>query len=130
MLRGLFGSASSSRRYGEVREVYLQALAAGGVASGRFLPRAPAAAAGDAGLSRSRALAGWQRASESLVTALGKWREPALDKYRLPHPLLGKLTVREMLFFSHYHDTHHLGIVRRSPGATGLQARATGGVSP
>ena len=31
-----------------------------------------------------------------------------LDRYRLPHPLLGKLTVREMLFFTVYHNYHHV----------------------
>ena len=56
-----------------------------------------------------------KRAGDSLVTAVGKWRERDLDKYRLPHPVLGKISVREMLFFTHYHDLHHLEIVRRAP---------------
>ena len=30
-----------------------------------------------------------------------------LDHYLLPHPLLGKITLREMLFFSAYHIQHH-----------------------
>jgi hypothetical protein len=31
----------------------------------------------------------------------------------LPHPLLGKLTVREMLFFTLYHQRHHVAVVER-----------------
>ncbi len=112
LLRGLFGSASGSRRYSEVRELYLQVLAQGAVATGRFVPPSPPAG-DDTGQSRSRALAGWRRAGASLVTVLAKWREPALDKYRLPHPIMGKISVREMLFFTHYHDLHHLEVVRR-----------------
>ncbi len=108
VLRGLFGTAAGSMSYGEVRDRYLQALAEGAVATGRFVPPA-----GGDEPSRTRALAGWRRADESLVGALATWREPALDKYRLPHPILGKITVREMLFFTHYHDLHHLEIVRR-----------------
>jgi hypothetical protein len=36
----------------------------------------------------------------SLTDAIGRWHEDDLDRYRLPHPLLGKLTVREMLLVS------------------------------
>jgi uncharacterized damage-inducible protein DinB len=37
-----------------------------------------------------------------------------LDRLRLPHPALGKLTVREMLFFTIYHNIHHVeNVVRR-----------------
>ncbi len=110
LLRVVFGTAGSSRTYGEVRELYLAALAEGAVATGRFVPP-PAAGAGEE--SRPRALAGWQRAGDDLVKAMGKWNEAALDLYRLPHPILGKISVREMLFFTHYHDRHHLQIVER-----------------
>ena len=30
-----------------------------------------------------------------------------LDEYQIPHPLLGLLTVREFLYFTHYHTQHH-----------------------
>ncbi len=110
-LRGLFGTAKGSGSYAEVKDRYLEALADGAVASGRFVPKGPAEA--EAEMSRSRALAGWQRAGDSLVAAVGKWHERDLDKYRLPHPVLGKISVREMLCFTHYHDLHHVEIVRR-----------------
>lgn len=32
---------------------------------------------------------------------------------RLPHPLLGRLTIREMLLFTVYHNRHHLENVQR-----------------
>ncbi len=112
LLRSLFGTGGSSRTYGEVRESYLEALAGGAVATGRYVPPAPPGK-GAGEKSRSRALAGWQRAGDSLVAVVRKWNEPDLDKYRLPHPVLGKITVREMLFFTHYHDRYHMQIVRR-----------------
>ncbi len=125
LLRALFGTGGSSRRYGEVRELYLRALAEGAVASGRFVPSVPAGGSGDE-QSRSRVLAGWRRAGDGLADALAKWREPALDKYRLPHPILGKITVREMLFFTHYHDLHHLEIVRRESAEVRAAKAAAG----
>ena len=33
--------------------------------------------------------------------------ENELDKYLLPHPVLGKLTLREMLYFTDFHCLHH-----------------------
>jgi hypothetical protein len=30
-----------------------------------------------------------------------------LDDYQIPHPLLGLLTVREFLYFTHFHTLHH-----------------------
>jgi DinB superfamily len=59
----------------------------------------------------------WQldEADRTLATAAAKWSDPRLDRYQLPHPLLGKLTVREMLFFTIHHHRHHMeGVERRS----------------
>ena len=100
-----------SRRFEEIREIYQQRLARGGRAPGRFVP--DALEPDDPEAARSRMLAGWQRVGADLVAKLRRWPEPSLDRYRMPHPLLGKLTVREMLFFTLYHDRHHLAIVRR-----------------
>lgn len=33
--------------------------------------------------------------------------EKDLDKYVVPHPLLGKITIREMMYFTIYHVQHH-----------------------
>lgn len=46
-----------------------------------------------------------------LEKSLAKFNEEDLDNYILPHPLLGKLTMREMLYFTAYHVTHHHKIV-------------------
>ena len=35
------------------------------------------------------------------------WKESDLDKYVLPHPLLGKISLREMLYFTDFHILHH-----------------------
>jgi hypothetical protein len=56
-------------------------------------------------------LASWSAASRDLQTRIASWDEAPLDRYCLPHPALGRLTVREMLFFSLYHNAHHLNLV-------------------
>ena len=38
---------------------------------------------------------------------LSHFQENDLDSFLLPHPLLGKLTARELIFFALYHVGHH-----------------------
>lgn len=49
-----------------------------------------------------------KKQGEKLAKGIGKWSEADLDKYLLPHPLLGKLTVRELMLWAIYHHYHHL----------------------
>ena len=44
---------------------------------------------------------------QKLCKRLVKFSEAELDKYILPHPLIGKVTLREMLHFTAYHALHH-----------------------
>ena len=66
--------------------------------------------------SKEALLERWEKESTKLVKSLSKWKEEDLDKYLLPHPLLGKLTIREMLFFTHHHTLHHLAIMKERAG--------------
>lgn len=47
------------------------------------------------------------RLIHKLCKRLSKFSEEKLDTYILPHPLMGKLTLREMLYFTAYHVQHH-----------------------
>ena len=40
-----------------------------------------------------------------------RWSEKKLDRYQAPHPALGKLTIREMLYFTIFHNVHHARLV-------------------
>ena len=43
----------------------------------------------------------------NLSNKIKRFSEIELDDYLLPHPILGKLTIREMLYFTIYHVEHH-----------------------
>jgi len=63
---------------------------------------------------RQRSLENLDETAAAVARALGKWSERALERLRIPHPAMGPLTVREMAFFTLYHNTHHvLGAARR-----------------
>lgn len=103
----LFGPARKpSRPFAEIRTTYQQALARGGQA-GRFAP-SPLSTLLNPEAKRAEIMAHRDQAHAELLGALEGWSERALDRARLPHPLLGKLTVREILFFTLYHNLHHL----------------------
>jgi len=103
-----------SRGYDELRSAYRARLAAGGKSTPEFIPPREDVAAGEVDAYRARLLARWADANGRLRAAVERWPEEALDRIQLPHPLLGKLTVREMLFFTIYHGRHHVDGVRRA----------------
>jgi hypothetical protein len=45
--------------------------------------------------------------NQKMVDFINKWKAADMEIYLLPHPLLGKLTIREMLLFTIYHIEHH-----------------------
>lgn len=114
-LRLMFGTTNSpSRSYGELVTLYHQALRNGGKA-GRYAPE-PRAAIGDAMEYRSRVLARHRAVVDALAAEVAAWSHAHIDALRLPHPLLGKLTVREMALWSLYHNLHHVLVVARRRG--------------
>jgi uncharacterized damage-inducible protein DinB len=105
-LKGMFGSPNQpSRGYEALCEAYRDLIAKGGVASGSFLPEQNNPV--DLEASKSNLLNQFQKASGDVVSAAEKWGDEELDGYLLPHPLLGKLTIREMLYFTIYHNLRH-----------------------
>ena len=112
LIRVLFGANSgTSRGYEEIVTTYRAALAAGGKSTKKYLPSAdPSDMAGEEW--RDITMNRWDQVHRDMIEALSPWSEERLDKYRLPHPLLGKLTLREMLFFTIYHNGHHADLVK------------------
>jgi hypothetical protein len=107
LLRLRFGrGAGTSRDFRTLRDTYRGALARGGQA-GRFAPTRESTPIDPAG-RRAAIMGAWDEAVSAVDAAGGRWSESALDRTGLPHPLLGLLTVREMLAFTVYHTSHHL----------------------
>lgn len=103
----MFGrSQTPSRHYIQLKEIYLDKLVKGATATSRFIPK-------DNGkktppeVQRTKVMEDWRKAAGQLSAALGKWKEEDLDRFLLPHPILGKISVREMLLFTLYHNIHH-----------------------
>lgn len=58
-------------------------------------------------------LTAWNEGNDRLIAALETLDEEALDTYQLPHPAVGLITLREMLYFTAYHNKMHGDDIRR-----------------
>ena len=106
-LRILFGKTNRpSRTYDELVAKYKAKLAAGGRASGPFIPPFISFEKKDLLIKKYTAL------KQKLIAKIQKQNEKDLDVYILPHPLLGKVTLREMLYFTIHHNEHHLELLK------------------
>jgi len=106
-LHTMFGKPEKpSMTYEELCEIYRDELSKGAQASGRFLPDQESPAE-NADAKKRELLEQWTNASAELVSIVEILDESELDQYLLPHPILGKLTIREMLFFTIYHNLRH-----------------------
>ncbi len=94
------------RTYEELVEKYRKKLAEGGSATGPYIPKGN-------GHSKKALKTQLQKEVEKLSKVINRWNEDKMGIYVLPHPLLGKLTIREMLMFTIYHTQHHLNILEK-----------------
>ncbi len=108
-----------SRTYDELVAKYRDKLEKGGKASGAFIPPPVPAEYG-----KQKLLEEFTRSMKKLSGSLEKkWKDAQLDLYLAPHPLLGKITLRELGYFTIHHTEHHREsiarlIAERFPSAT------------
>jgi hypothetical protein len=108
IIKTIWGKANrNSKTYEELVQKYLNKLTLGGKASKPFVPKTVAA----------KDVMFWNKKVEKALVKLVKniqnFSESEMDIIVLPHPLLGKVTMREMLYFTIYHVQHHQHIVQR-----------------
>lgn len=110
MVKIIGGKANRpSRSYDELVAKYKSKLEQGGKASGRYIPKAIPASFG-----KEKMLNRFVKEMEAFASALTRNRtEEQLDKYVAPHPLLGKITLRELCYFTIHHTYHHLETITK-----------------
>ncbi len=102
ILMWLFGVANRpSKSYEDLVKKYHSKLAEGGRASGPFVPNTKTT------IENLKLQNKIQFVLDQLIKSIQKYSEQELDQTILPHPLLGKITLREMLYFTIYHVEHH-----------------------
>lgn len=108
ILKWRFGTANRpSKTYEQLVEKYQHKLLEGGRASARFTP--PFIRADQ----KKNLVHKLQKLIQALCNKTNSHSEESLDTYILPHPLLGKITLREMLYFTAHHVVHHGSLIQK-----------------
>lgn len=102
------GKSDKQRSYKEVRDLYLEIIKKG-AGAGVFTPLKT----GEDGSEEKKLdlIKKFEKMHSTLTGRIRAWEQTDLLRYRMPHPILGLLSVREMLFFATYHLGHHAGKV-------------------
>ena len=109
LIKLIFGKANrQGRTYDALVTKYEQKLQEGGMATGRFIPKEIKVA------DRKKLVGSLTKNIQSLTRSIQKISEADLENTVLPHPLLGKLTIREMLYFTIHHVEHHLNLIKKN----------------
>lgn len=107
LIKMIFGKSNrKGRTYDQLVEKYNRKLQEGGRASGRFIPKEVKLT------ERDKIIQAINKHIKSIQSNLHKFSESELDEIVLPHPLLGKLTIREMMYFTIHHAEHHLKLTQ------------------
>ncbi len=107
-LKVVFGKANRpSRTFDQLVQRYNEKLQLGGRATGAFVPKSIHFDQKDKLFKTLR------RYLDLIIKNLRNYSEQDFDQIILPHPLLGKITVREMLYFTAHHVCHHQELVKQ-----------------
>jgi hypothetical protein len=93
---------------------YLAKLSSGSKASFPYQPRLSMLK------NRTLILNFWNSTQKKMISLIEKTKEEDLDIYLIPHPIIGKITLREFLYFTIYHIEHHLNSMRNIVATTKL----------
>ena len=108
MLKDRFGlNDREEKDYDGIYKMYLDLLANGPVVA--TAPYRPSFVKNE---DKAAILAKFDEKRKDLIKALAPWSEEELSSYQLVHPLMGPMTIREMILFTIYHTEHHLKPLR------------------
>ena len=102
ILRLLFGiNKKESRSFEDLRQLYKNALEGGAKAPTIYIPKTVSHNEKDSLIQKFASL------NKSFIDKLNNHTAHELDSYRLPHPILGKISLRELASFTSFHTAHH-----------------------
>ncbi len=105
----LYGKPNrTSHGFTKVVDNYQKKLEGGAVASGLYVPK-------KTNYAKVELNEKLKHEGDKLLIALDKkWEDEQLDNYQISHPILGLLTVRELAYFTIYHNGHHLETIKKN----------------
>lgn len=109
-LRTMFGKNNRQERtFEEMLEKYETTISQNNI-------KAPSDFSAEPGRTFERAelIGRFETELNDFIKALGKWKEDDLGNYIMPHPAIGKCTLREFVYFTTFHTDHHLRTLKEN----------------
>lgn len=108
-IRKTFGHTDKEgRSYEVLLNEYIGKLKSGGKAPERFVPKKSFS------VTKEPLLNTLQDLVKELSLLIDEFSEQELNSLLIPHPLLGSLTLREMLYNAIYHVEHHQNLAKQN----------------
>lgn len=107
-MKAMFGKCNRPERtMDEIAKKYKAALLQDGV-------KAPAkfSAEPNRRFEKADIIQKFQTSLDELIASLDKWDEQKMSEYVVPHPAIGKCTIREIIYFTVNHTYHHLDLMK------------------
>ena len=107
ILRLVFGiNKKESLSFEDLRQVYKNALESGAKAPTIYIPKPVSYTEKDSLIQKYASL------NKSFIDKLNNHTSFELDRYRLPHPILGKISLVELASFTSFHTSHHFEVLK------------------
>ena len=107
ILRLVFGiNKKESLSFEDLRQVYKNALESGAKAPTMYIPKPVSYTEKDSLIQKYASL------NKSFIDKLNNHTPNELNSYRLPHPILGKISLVELASFTSFHTTHHFDVLK------------------
>lgn len=107
ILRLLFGiNKNDSRSFEHLQQLYKNALESGAKAPKIYIPKPVSYNEKDNLIQKYESL------NKSFIEKLINHTPFELNRYRLPHPILGKISLGELAYFTSFHTSHHFELLK------------------
>jgi hypothetical protein len=111
ILRLMYGvNKNGNRSFEHLQQLYKDALKVGAKAPPIYVPKPVAYIDKDNLIQKHASL------NKSFIDKLNNHTQHALDNYRLPHPILGKISLGELAIFTSFHTSHHIELLKSKLG--------------
>lgn len=109
ILKWKFGKPERpSYSYEELVQLYYQKLEAGYETEKRFVPLIT-----EEKDAKQRLIARFEQIANKYLDQLRYyWEDETMDQFQVPNALFGFVTIRELLYFNLFHNTHHYKTIR------------------
>jgi hypothetical protein len=111
VLRLMYGiNKNDNKSFEHLKQLYKKALADGAKAPSVYIPKSVAYQEKENLIQKHESL------NKSFVDKLNNHTQFELESYRLPHPILGKISLGELAIFTSFHTSHHYELLKSKLG--------------